>query len=230
MSERVERWRPQAEAAASSTGGTVPVAFILAIIESESSGTPGATRGEPHLGDASIGLMQLLLATARGLGFTGDVGNAQDLNGLYDPQTNIVLGTKLAADLLRQLGNLENVASAYNGGIRPSLGFGKRYEGVNPVKVCLERDSNGTCVRWQTVHSGEFGNPQYVEKVMAAYARYGNVPGASVPPITPSSPASAPAPEPPADETPGVTGASGCAIVMLAGAAGAAIAIHSLVS
>jgi soluble lytic murein transglycosylase-like protein len=93
----------------------IPASWIEAVIITESSGDPAAYRFEPKLNEASYGLMQLLLSTARGLGFTG---RAEEL---YDPDTNIYFGTKLLADLKRRYGtDLRRIYSAYNSG-RPDL-------------------------------------------------------------------------------------------------------------
>jgi len=84
---------------------------IAAVIQTESSGNPNAYLAEPKLNDASYGLMQLLGTTAQALGYQGDV------NGLYDPDTNISLGTKLLAQLHAKYGdNAAAVYSAYNSG------------------------------------------------------------------------------------------------------------------
>jgi soluble lytic murein transglycosylase-like protein len=89
----------------------VPEAWIKAVILQESSGNPKAYRAEPRINDASYGLMQLLYRTAKGLGYTGAA------EGLYDPDLNIQLGTKLLGQLRRQYGdNFERVYSAYNSG------------------------------------------------------------------------------------------------------------------
>lgn len=89
----------------------VPPAWIEAVILTESSGNPEAHRAEPQINDASYGLMQLLYATARGLGFTGQPEE------LYDPDTNIHFGTKLLADLKRRYGtDVRRIYSAYNSG------------------------------------------------------------------------------------------------------------------
>jgi len=59
--------------------------------------------------------MQLLTATAAGLGYTGTP------DGLYDPATNIDLGTKLLGQLRRAYGDdFRRVYSAYNSG-KPDL-------------------------------------------------------------------------------------------------------------
>lgn len=105
---------------ASSRYGVDP-AIILAVIGTESSFDPRAYRAEPQINDASYGLMQLLMKTAKGLGFTGTTAD------LYDPLRNIELGTKLLNQLLNARGgDVDAAISAYNGGYRPSLGFGKR--------------------------------------------------------------------------------------------------------
>lgn len=172
MSANVQRWRALAERAQSELNSDVPVAFVLATIAAESTGTPGATRGEPAIGDASIGLMQVLGATARKLGFLDAIGDRKNLTGLYDPYTNIYYGSKLLKDLWAQLGNAAGVASAYNGGIRPKFGFGKPFPGPGTVTVCLARDAVGKCIKNRVVQPGEFGNAEYVRTVINAIPQY----------------------------------------------------------
>jgi soluble lytic murein transglycosylase-like protein len=93
----------------------VPASWIQAIIDVESAWDPNAYREEPSIHDASYGLMQLLGSTARGLGFQ------DDLNGLYDPRTNIDLGTQLLAQLRHRWGDdFRSIYSAYNSG-KPDL-------------------------------------------------------------------------------------------------------------
>lgn len=89
----------------------VPFDWIKAVMMTESSGNPMAFRDEPAIGDASYGLMQLLYRTARGLGYTGEA------IGLYDPMISLDLGTKLIAQIRRQVGeDFEAMYSAYNSG------------------------------------------------------------------------------------------------------------------
>lgn len=173
----VERWRSAAEKAVADTGNVVPVSLVLAIIHAESRGVPSAVRGEVKLNDASIGLMQLLGATAKTLGYKGSVGERTKLTGLYDPATNIYYGTKLLSGLYKQLGSVEDAVSAYNGGIRPSLGFGRKYAGDKPVTVCLARDSQGKCIKSRVVTKGNYGNADYVNEVMANVQAYGKAQG-----------------------------------------------------
>lgn len=93
----------------------VPAAWIQAVIDTESSGNPRAYRYEPAIKDASYGLMQLLYSTAKGLGYEGTP------DGLYDPETNINLGTRLLRQLRDRYGDdFARVYSAYNSG-RPDL-------------------------------------------------------------------------------------------------------------
>ena len=96
----------------------VSAIVIKAVIGQESGFDPNAYRAEPQIGDASRGLMQLLLRTATGLGFTGDP------TGLYDPEVNVDLGTKLLRQNMDRTSNIDAALSAYNGGFRPALGFG----------------------------------------------------------------------------------------------------------
>ena len=105
----LERFQSLIESSAARYG--VPAPWISAVIMTESSGNPMAYRAEPQIGDASYGLMQLLMSTARGLGYTGDA------NGLYDAATNIDLGTRLLSDLRRRYGtDFDRIYSAYNSG------------------------------------------------------------------------------------------------------------------
>lgn len=141
--------------------------FILAVIDTESKFNPWAIRGEPQKADASRGLMQLLLTTARGLGFTG----APD--DLFDPEINADLGVRLLAQGLRRSGGkMEEAASEYNGGYRPSLGFGKR--ATVPVTVCVAYDPiiPGRCIKYHTALPGQFGNQAHVDRVMDAWRAF----------------------------------------------------------
>lgn len=183
MSANVERWRAYAEQVRTELNSDVPASFVLAIIEAESTGTPGATRGEPAIGDASIGLMQVLGDTARKLGYTDAIGDPKILTGLYDPYTNIYYGSKLLKDLWGQLDDATSVASAYNGGIRPKLGFGKPFPGPGTVTVCLARDATGKCIKNRVVHPGEFGNAEYVNAVIGAMQRYTDAGAYALPPV-----------------------------------------------
>lgn len=99
----------------------VPGWIVKSVIATESSFRPGVYRDEPQISDRSRGLMQLLLRTARGLGFTGE----PDL--LYDPELNIMLGTALLAQLLKRFGTWEDALAAYNGG-RPRRGTSGQLE------------------------------------------------------------------------------------------------------
>ena len=85
--------------------------LIKSVISTESAWNPTAVRLEPRVQDASYGLMQILLGTAKWLGYPGDG------NGLYDPGTNIKYGSRyLVYQLDRYPGVLSDAISAYNGG------------------------------------------------------------------------------------------------------------------
>lgn len=88
----------------------VEPALVLAVIHMESGGDPDAFRVEPAVADASFGLMQLLLGTARGLGF------ATAPKFLFDPPVNVELGTRLLAVNTKQHGSPWLALIAYNGG------------------------------------------------------------------------------------------------------------------
>lgn len=160
--------------------------FIKATIGQESRFKPTAIRQEPG-GNASIGLMQVLLTTAQRNGFPGPEGSPDDLSGLFDPGANIYQGTKLIWELVGQLGpDWDAVASAYNGGIRPDIGMGVR--ATKTVMVCLARDTAGNCIRTFTAQPGQFGNQPYVDAVMDNLGYFRSLdpgPGGGGPPVPP---------------------------------------------
>lgn len=85
---------------------SVPPEWIKAVIQVESAWNPEAYNPD----DPSFGLMGILDATARAYGVT-------DLITLFDPATNIDIGTHLLADLRARYGDdFRSVYSAYNSG------------------------------------------------------------------------------------------------------------------
>lgn len=92
-------------------------ALVMAVMQIESAFKPLAYRAEPHINDASYGLMQVLYSTAVDRGFGGPA------EGLYDPETNIRIGMrhlKWSHDYLAQRmpGFTElHWISSYNGGV-----------------------------------------------------------------------------------------------------------------
>jgi hypothetical protein len=178
----------------------VPASLVKALIAHESQFQPQAARFEgfdPSTtadDDSSRGLMQLLYKTARDeLGYKGSP------DGLFDPAVNIPLGIRyLALQRQRANGGWEEALSAYNGGYRPTLGFGRRATEV--LRVCLRRDAQGNCLQRRNVPVGEFSNQPYVDAVMRYWAHFKE-----------SDPAPAPAPPPAA--IPQADGA-GCGIVL----------------
>ncbi len=156
---------PFAEKSATAHG--LPVSLVLAIMSQESGFRASAYRAEPKINDGSHGLMQLLYRTADSLGYRGPVGEASKLSGLYDPATNIELGAKLLAANLRLAGDIGGAISAYNGGYRPNLGFGK--PAMKALTVCLARDQvTGKCIRSRDVPAGE----PYVTAVLSRMHAY----------------------------------------------------------
>ena len=83
----------------------VPVALVHRVIVRESRYQPGLVgRG------GTIGLMQIKLATARGLGYTGTA------EGLRDPETNLTYAVKYLAGAYRAANGNHNRAVAYYAG------------------------------------------------------------------------------------------------------------------
>lgn len=145
----------------------LPRALLLGLVGIESGFRPDAKRAEPQIGDASWGLTQILYSTAQGEGYTGAP------EGLLDIGTNLQYGASYLRRLLKARGfNIPAAVSNYNGGFRPSLGFGA--PAAEPVSVCLRWTVVGgerTCADRRWVQAGEFGNQEYVDKVLEA-ARY----------------------------------------------------------
>lgn len=130
----------------------VPPALVKATIGVESGFNPSAVnKSDPGW---AWGLMQMLPATASGLGFNGDM---QSL--LVNPNLAIDLGTMLLGQNLRRTGGVvADSVSAYNGGFRPSLGLGA----VRP---------NGT-----------YANQDYVNRVLDALNYFAAYEASKVPP------------------------------------------------
>lgn len=150
----------------------VPAPLIKAVIAQESRFNPNAKRAEPG-GDASWGLMQLLYRTA-----VGDLDFNGQAEALLDPGVNIPLGTRYLAQQFGKAGTWDGAVSAYNGGWRPSLGFG--VPATTPHRICLRRNAaTGECERWHDVPVGEYANQEYVDRVRAyeQYFRTGELSG-----------------------------------------------------
>ena len=98
--------------------------FVLALIRQESLFEPEATSSA-----GARGLMQLLPATARHLASADGTSPPAEL-ALEDVETNIDLGTRLLARLLRQFrGSLVKALAAYNGGEEAVAKWERRYPG-----------------------------------------------------------------------------------------------------
>lgn len=126
----------------------VSSSLIRAIIYIESRGDITAIRYEPQLKKAkwynknlsfknkkddftycSYGLMQILFATAKALGYKGTPIN------LYNIKDNIYYGTKYIKNLIKRYGNTEDVISSYNQGTpkKNAKGKYKNQQYVNAV-------------------------------------------------------------------------------------------------
>lgn len=90
----------------------VPKALIKATVKVESDFNPSAFRQEPHLKDASWGLMQILLSTARWISKNPDL----TASALMQPEFNVYVGTMYLKYLMGKYGNIQDVMAAYNAG------------------------------------------------------------------------------------------------------------------
>src|ERR1700755_2289285 len=104
LTQAAEAQRAEYDAliAAHAQANGVPEALVHRVIKRES-------RYQPHLVGrcGCIGLMQIKLATARGLGYTGDAA------GLRDPNTNLTYGVKYLAGAYRAANGDHNRAVHY---------------------------------------------------------------------------------------------------------------------
>lgn len=99
MSKRLSHFDEHISAA--STQFNVPPSLIKAIITAESAGNPHAVSPV-----GAKGLMQLMDGTAK------DV----QVRNVFDPEENIMGGTRYIARMLKSFGSLENAVAAYNAG------------------------------------------------------------------------------------------------------------------
>lgn len=106
----------------------VEPALIKAHIKAESNWDVNASRYEVGHSDASWGLMQVMLETARGV--LGD--SSLTTTQLIQPRVNIEAGTKFIAQNLNRFGNMRDAIAAYNAG-SPRLTTAGKY--VNQVYV-----------------------------------------------------------------------------------------------
>ena len=94
----------------------VSTSLIYAVIRAESGGNPNARSSA-----GAMGLMQLMPATAAGLGVTNP----------YDPTQNVMGGTKFLAELSKMFGgNTSLIAAGYNAG----PGAVQKYGGIPPYQ------------------------------------------------------------------------------------------------
>lgn len=122
----IRQLSPEIEPRFGEHGALWDEADVLALIDVESDFNPKATRWEPSVNEASMGLMQTLVSTARDRGFTGAPED------LYVPETSIYYGLRhlrwIHASLLSKTGHWateEEWLTAYNMGVGAAVA-GKR--------------------------------------------------------------------------------------------------------
>lgn len=123
-----QQYLPLIKAASAQYG--VPVELILGHIKQESAFNPNAYRAEPQINDGSTGLMQVLLATAKG------IDSSATKEKLYDPAFNISVGTRyIAKNLKRYNGNVQDAIAAYNAGSAFKNAQGRYTSGNGKIDV-----------------------------------------------------------------------------------------------
>jgi len=88
----------------------IPFHLVKGMIALESGFNPKAYRYEKHIDDASRGLMQILLRTARAVGFKGEK------EALFKPHTNIFYGVKHLKNLYSRYKDWPKAIVSYNMG------------------------------------------------------------------------------------------------------------------
>lgn len=106
-------WRGIIDHAAQAFG--LPAALIAAVIKTESSFIPQATSPA-----GAQGLMQIMPQTQKELGLADP----------YDPESNVLAGTRYLKEQLDRFGSLELALAAYNAGPGAVL----KYQGIPPYK------------------------------------------------------------------------------------------------
>ena len=121
----------QAMAASHAQANGVPEALVHRVIMRESKYNPGLIgRG------ATIGLMQIKLATARGVGYTGTA------EGLRDPNTNLTYGIKYLAGAYRAAhGDHNRAVSYYAGGYYYAAKRQRREVSAPPHQPIFAKDA-----------------------------------------------------------------------------------------
>jgi soluble lytic murein transglycosylase-like protein len=138
----------------------LPFALLKAMVATESDFNPNAVRVEAAINDKSIGLMQILVGTARTI--VPGITEAQ----LFVPANNLMIGSRyLAQQVSRYGGDIWKGVAAYN--------YGSAKVAVTPTTVCLARDARGVCIKSFTALPGQFYNQPYVDKVRDRTSGYG---------------------------------------------------------
>ena len=109
----------------------VPPALIFGHMKQESNNfDPFSYRAEPQIRDASMGLMQVLLGTAR----TMDKNATKEK--LFDPAYNIDIGTRyIAKNMQRYPGDIPSAIAAYNAGTAFKDANGRYVSGNGKIDV-----------------------------------------------------------------------------------------------
>ncbi len=123
------QWAPIAQAAGRT--GVDPY-LVAGVIREESRFDPTALSSA-----GAFGLMQLMPGTAQGAARNAGVA-PPDSRTLADPQTNVLLGTVVLSELLKQFGRVDLAVAAYNAGPAAVSRWMAQRPGVDPASFVEE--------------------------------------------------------------------------------------------
>lgn len=136
----------------------VPYCVLKGFVALESAFNPKAYRYEPHINDASYGLAQVLVRTARGVGYQGTP------EGLFDPYQSVLCGGRFIRNLSKKYPSLSDVVAAYN------MGYPRKIAATTPLIASIYKYPLE--FRERPPEGWVYANEPYHWRVMAYIAYY----------------------------------------------------------
>lgn len=155
-----------ADAVASQEG--VPAELLKGLVQVESNWEPRAYRYEPHINDASYGLTQTLMGTARSMGYAGPA------EGLYQPAESLRWGARYLRKMLDTFGgNWAMALAGYNagpGGARKAIRAANGStapEAVDPYLPGVTRAYWRKVLTWARHYAGQISRSEAIIQAKA---------------------------------------------------------------